>query len=78
MFEIILALVPLMVLLAALLVGRYPGCETIVRIAERIASRLRPRAAKRQGRPRAPRVHAAAGGLLIACGCAQRPPPLSA
>jgi hypothetical protein len=78
MFEIVLALVPLMVLLASLLVGHYPGCEAIVRIAERIASRPRPRAAKRLARPRAPRVHAAGGGLLIALGCAQRPPPLPA
>jgi hypothetical protein len=78
MFEIVLALVPLMVLLASLLVGHYPGCEAIVRLAERIAPRLRLRGAKRQVRPRAPRVHAAAGGLLIALGFAQRPPPLPA
>jgi len=78
MFEILLALTPLLLLVVSLLLGHYPGCEAIVRLAERIATRLRPRGAKRQTRPRAPRSRAASGGLLIALGIAQRPPPLAA
>lgn len=77
MFEIVLALVPLLLLLGALLLGHYPGFETIVRLSERIAARPRARAAKSQPCPRAPRSHAASGGLLIAFGSAQRPPPLA-
>lgn len=76
MFEIALALVPLFVLIVSLVLGHYPGFATIVRISERLASRLRPRAAKRQLRPRAPRVQVIRGGLLLALGFAQRPPPL--
>ncbi len=76
MLEIVLALVPLFLLVASLLAGHYPGFEAIVRISERWRSRLRPRAAKAQSRPRAPRRHAVSGGLLIAFGFAQRPPPL--
>jgi hypothetical protein len=77
MTEILLALVPLLLLLGALLLGHYPGCDTIVRLAERISAPPRRRGAKRQARPRAPRSHAASGGLLIAFGLAQRPPPLA-
>jgi hypothetical protein len=77
MFEIVLALVPLLLLVGALLLGHYPGFETIVRLSERIASRPRARATKSQPRPLAPRSHAASGGLLIAFGFAQRPPPLA-
>jgi hypothetical protein len=76
MLEIAVALIPLFLLLAALLFGHYPGLEAIVRISERIWSRPRARAAKSQRRPRAPRSHAVRGGLLIAFGYAQRPPPL--
>jgi hypothetical protein len=76
MFEIALALLPLSLLLASLLLGMYPGCDAIVRLSERIAARSRPRRARQQARPRAPRSHAASGGLLIAFGHAQRPPPL--
>jgi len=75
MFEIALALVPLFLLLASLLFGHYPGFEAIVRISERLRSGLRACAAKTQPRPSAPRRHAASGGLLIAFGFAQRPPP---
>jgi len=77
MFEIGLALAPLLLLVVSLLLGHYPGCEAIVRLAERIAKRSLPRSAKRQARPQAPRSHAASGGLLIAFGIAQRPPPLA-
>jgi hypothetical protein len=76
MFEIVLALVPLFLLVGSLLFGLYPGLGTIVRISERIFSRLPSRAAKNQRRPCVPRSSAASGGLLIAFGFAQRPPPL--
>jgi len=77
MFEIALALVPLLLLVGSLLLGHYPGFGAIVRLSERISSRRRRRAAKSQRRPRAPRSYAASGGLLIAFGHAQRPPPLA-
>jgi len=76
-FEIALALIPLFLLLASLLFGHYPGFKAIVRISERIWARRRARAAKSQRRPRAPRAHAISGGLLLAFGYAQRPPPLA-
>jgi hypothetical protein len=75
MFEIALALIPLCLLVGSLLFGHYPGFETIAWISERIAPRLRARAARRQARPRAPRLQAVRGGLLLAFGFAQRPPP---
>jgi hypothetical protein len=76
MTEILLALFPLLALLCSLLLGHYPGYRTIVRLAERIGASLPPgRAKKRQFRPRAPLTRAASGGLLIAFGLAQRPPP---
>ena len=77
MFEILLALVPLLLLVASLLLGVYPGCEAIVSLSEWIASRPRPRAATKQARPAAPSLHSVSGGLLIAFGLAQRPPPLA-
>lgn len=77
MLEIAVALIPLFLLLGSLLFGHYPGFKAIVRISERIWARPRARAAKSQGRPRAPRSHAIRGGLLLAFGYAQRPPPLT-
>jgi hypothetical protein len=76
----LLPLVPLLFLLVALLLGRYPGCDAIVRLSERIAARRGPRSstAGRPRRPQAPRSFAPSGGLLIALGLAQRPPPLAA
>jgi len=76
----LLPAVPLLALLLALLLGRYPGCEAIVRISERIASRRRTTrdAVRRLALPKPPRSSAPAGGLLIALGLAQRPPPLAA
>jgi hypothetical protein len=75
----LLPVVPLLALLAFLLLGRYPGCEAIVRLSERIASGGSPRLAARERLrpPRAPRFFAPGGGLLIALGIAQRPPPLA-
>jgi hypothetical protein len=77
MFEILLAPIPLLILVASLLAGVYPGHEAIVRISERIASRARRWAAKSQPSPRRPNHRAVSGGLLIALGHAQRPPPLA-
>ncbi|HWP32431.1 MAG TPA: hypothetical protein VNL97_01660 [Solirubrobacterales bacterium] len=75
MLEILIALVPLLLLLACLLAGCYPGYETIIRLAEQIASWRRPCAASRQMRPKALRFAAVTGGLLVAFGLASRPPP---
>lgn len=79
MVEILIAALPLLVLLGALLLGHYPGCDAIVRLSERIAgpaSRRRP-ANMRPRRPLPPRSFAPGGGLLMAFGLAQRPPPLA-
>ncbi len=79
MSEVLIAALPLLLLIGALLLGRYPGCEAIVRLSERIAAgRNRRRPAGRIGRRRiAPGSFAASGGLLIALGLAQRPPPVA-
>jgi len=76
MLEILIAAVPLLALLASLLLGHYPGCEAVLRLSERIRDRGRaPRAVSAIRPPRPPRSFAASGGLLIAFGLAQRPPP---
>jgi hypothetical protein len=75
----LLPALPLLGLLLTLLLGHYPGCEAIVRLSERIAARRRTRDANRRSAlPKPPRASAPAGGLLIALGLAQRPPPLPA
>lgn len=76
----LLPVAPLLALLIFLLLGRYPGCDAIVRLSERIASRHPRRAAARRRcrRPRPRRSFAPRGGLLIALSLAQRPPPLPA
>jgi hypothetical protein len=76
----LLPALPLLALLLTLLFGRYPGCEAIVRLSERIADRAgnHHAAARRSALPKPPRSFAPAGGLLIALGLAQRPPPLTA
>lgn len=75
-----LPVVPLLVLLASLLLGRYPGHEAIVRLSERLASRSRPRraTAPRPRAPRPPRSFAPAGGLLLALALSGRAPPRAA
>jgi len=80
MGEFLIAAMPLLLLLAALVFGRYPGCETAVRLAERFAARRRSQGtlARNWRRPRHPAKRAPHGGLLIALGLAQRPPPLAA
>jgi len=79
MIEILIAAVPLLALLASLLLGHYPGCEAVLRLAERFDSRhpRRTGSAGRVGRPHPRRSTAPAGGLLIAFRLAQRPPPLA-
>ena len=74
--EVVLPVVPLLLLVVSLLFGIYPGCETIVRLAERGGRRRFGRALD-QARPAPPPVRSASGGLLIAFGLAQRPPPLA-
>lgn len=76
----LLPAVPLLALLLALLLGRYPGCEAIVRLSERIAARRRPRlgAAGRRATPRRAPSFAAAGGLLLALSLSGRAPPAAA
>lgn len=76
----LLPVVPLLFLLVALLLGRYPGCDAIVRLSERIAARGGVETARpvRPELPQAPRSFAPGGGLLIALSLAQRPPPLRA
>jgi hypothetical protein len=72
----LLPLVPLLVLLAFLLFGRYPGCEAIVRLSERLAGR-RPRRSggSARRRPQRPRSFAPGGGLLLALSLSGRAPP---
>lgn len=68
---------PLLALLVCLLFGRYPGCEAIVRLSERIASRSRQGrdgVAARQA-PLRPRSFAPGGGLLLALSLSGRAPP---
>ena len=79
MTEILIAALPLLALLASLLLGHYPGCEAVLRLSERISARRRGRRPQppRSRRPQPPRSFAPAGGLLIAFGLAQRPPPLA-
>lgn len=74
---VVLPVVPLLLLVVSLLLGLYPGCETAVRLSERIASRSRARAL-RGGRVRRPRLvppRAAHGGLLLAHSLSGRAPP---
>lgn len=76
MVEFLIAVVPLLALLAALLLGRYPGCETALWLAERITSRGRSPLSARSWRvPRRPAPHFARGGLLLAVGLCGRAPP---
>jgi hypothetical protein len=77
MVELLLPALPLLLLVGALLFGRYPGLETALCLAERIGSRARARiaAAASARRPRTPAAHAAHGGQLLAFSVAGRAPP---
>jgi hypothetical protein len=77
MVEFILPALPLLVLVLSLLLGRYPGLDTALRLADRIASRTRERvaAAVSSRRPRTAAARAAHGGQLLAFSIAGRAPP---
>jgi hypothetical protein len=76
MIEFAIAAVPLLLLVVSLLLGRYPGCEVALRLADRIASWARSRATvASSSRPHPPVSHTARGGLLLAFGLSGRPPP---
>jgi len=72
-----IAALPLLLLVGALLLGFYPGCETALRLAQRIASRAIGRATRAapQRRPPPPASHGARGGPLLAFGLSGRAPP---
>lgn len=73
----LLPVAPLLALLLALLLGCYPGHETIVRISERLAARSRRHAAKSTS-PVGPRwtpFRTPHGGLLLAHSLSGRAPP---
>ena len=73
----LLPALPLLALVVSLLLGFYPGCETALRIAERLATRgLRRRGAPPAWRrPRLALFHAPRGGLLLALSLSGRAPP---
>ena len=72
----LLPALPLLALLFCLLLGRYPGCEAIVRLSERLAARgARPRPGARRP-PLRPRSFAPGGGLLLALSLSGRAPPV--
>lgn len=72
----LLPAIPLLLLLLALVLGRYPGCEAIVRLAERIAAAVaRPSSASARPAPQRPRSFAPGGGLLLGLSLSGRAPP---
>ncbi|HEX5990343.1 MAG TPA: hypothetical protein VFY75_09040 [Solirubrobacterales bacterium] len=76
----LLPALPLLALLLALLLGRYPGCEAIVRLSERIAVARRRRLegpGRRRPAHRPPSL-VRAGGLLLALSLSGRAPPAAA
>jgi hypothetical protein len=77
MIEFLLPALPLLVLVFSLLFGRYPGLDTAMRLAERIASRARATIASAVSSPPPcpPAAHAAHGGQLLAFSIAGRAPP---
>jgi hypothetical protein len=77
MTEFLIAVVPLVLLVVALLFGRYPGCETAMRLAERLAARARPVRPAVSGwiGPRRRASQVVSGGLLLAFCLSGRAPP---
>jgi hypothetical protein len=77
--ELLLPVVPLLLLLASLSAGVYPGCEAALRLSERLASRSSRRAACGDASTapplRRPARSAAHGGLLLALSLSGRAPP---
>jgi hypothetical protein len=75
----LLPALPLLALLLTLLLGHYPGCEAIVRLAERIAAGRRADlgTSKRPRTPRSPSF-VRGGGLLLALSLSGRAPPATA
>lgn len=73
----LLPVLPLLALLLALLLGCYPGHETIVRLSERLAARSRRSliAAAPPVRPRWKPFRTPHGGLLLAHSLSGRAPP---
>ncbi|MGH2938155.1 MAG: hypothetical protein ACRDPE_08545 [Solirubrobacterales bacterium] len=73
----VLPAVPLLVLVAFLLLGRFPGEKIIERLSRGIAATQRARTGRdSRRRPLVqPVTWAPAGGLLLAFGLARRPPP---
>jgi hypothetical protein len=74
---VVLPVLPLLLLVASLLVGVYPGCEAAMRLAERIASRARKAgsATIEALRPPLPEERPIHGGLLLAFSLSGRAPP---
>ncbi len=78
MSEILIAAAPLLLLLALLLLGHYPGCEAIVRLSERLSQSSTWRRSRSSScrPPFPPRSQPARGGLLLALALSGRAPPL--
>jgi hypothetical protein len=72
---VLLALAPLLLLLATLVCGRYVGEERIARLAARVRRPARQARVARLGRGHAAGFVPPRGGRLIAASLAQRGPP---
>ena len=72
---VLLALAPLLLLLATLVAGRYVGEERIARLAARLRPRRRRPHVARLGCEQPAPVVLPRGGRLIAASLAQRGPP---
>lgn len=72
---VLLALAPLLLLVASLLAGRYVGEERIAHLAARLRSPARRGRVARAGRRQPAPVVPPRGGRLIAASLAQRGPP---
>ncbi|HWJ42885.1 MAG TPA: hypothetical protein VNR67_05590 [Solirubrobacterales bacterium] len=77
--DLLLHALPPLLLVLALIVGRYPGCEAIVRLSERIAAWARPRfegSGHSRPAPRPPALRSRR--LLLALSLSGRAPPAAA